>query len=398
MKNLSLVFIFLTQISFAQGDFGPTGGSLSDIEDSMKTLVNGSSWEWQTITGNSASSELDIYHGTFDTLTTGPIGFPDQRISVYSGYKNHTILGSNNGVNLVTPYNPMFPFTSNSNILIGHNLLTDLTDFAGNDGNIVLGLDILSHFGWGGNNIALGTSCLGGGVADGSVGEGISSNISLGQYSLSHLGTASNATTDQGGGNIAIGQAALLGLTRGDQNVAIGWNSGIQIGDSTNYGNIDGTVSLGAFSVSKQNGAIAIGDSSSSPTGFTSQTVIGGSYPHEANRLTVRGNSYLDGSVTVSVDSITFVGEDGDIIDASTGNIFRGTLGQNDTLSISNMSNGQQLNIVITNGGAHTLDWSGINWTGGTVPTLTSGENKRDVFTIIKVGEVMYGNYVQDMR
>jgi hypothetical protein len=100
----------------------------------------------------------------------------------------------------------------------------------------------------------------------------------------------------------------------------------------------------------------------------------------------------------VSDDSITFTRINGDAADCALGNVFRGTLDADDTLTISNMVDGQIVSIVVTNAGTHTLAWSGVNWSGGTAPTLSAVANKRDVFTLIRAGGIVYGSAVQDMR
>jgi hypothetical protein len=98
----------------------------------------------------------------------------------------------------------------------------------------------------------------------------------------------------------------------------------------------------------------------------------------------------------VADDSITFLGEAGDVIDCALGNSFRGTIGASDTLSFSNMADGQIVTVVITNANNYTLVWTGVAWSGGTAPTLTATANKRDVFTFYRAGGIVYGSYVQN--
>lgn len=104
------------------------------------------------------------------------------------------------------------------------------------------------------------------------------------------------------------------------------------------------------------------------------------------------------GRMFVSDDSISFVGEAGDVVNCALGNVFRGTLSANDTISFTGMVDGQIVSIVITNAGTNTLAWTGVNWAGGTIPTLSATANKRDVFTIIQAGGILYGSVVQDLR
>lgn len=112
---------------------------------------------------------------------------------------------------------------------------------------------------------------------------------------------------------------------------------------------------------------------------------------HAEGDVTVAGTLKTGGRIYTAVDSITFAGEAGDIIDASKGNIFVGTLTQNDTISIINMADGQTISVRITNAGTYTLSWEGVSWPEDTPPTLTAVANKRDWFTFIKVGGIIDG-------
>ena len=76
---------------------------------------------------------------------------------------------------------------------------------------------------------------------------------------------------------------------------------------------------------------------------------------------------------------------------------FRVTLDANDTLALSGMINGQIVSLAVTNGGSYTLAFKGVAWdTGGTAPVQTSGTGKRDVYTFIKTGNVIYGGVRQN--
>ena len=85
-------------------------------------------------------------------------------------------------------------------------------------------------------------------------------------------------------------------------------------------------------------------------------------------------------------------------IDASTGNVFRGTTSGNTVATITNMLDGQSITIKVEQGGTHTFTIAGVAYAGGTVPTLTSGAGARDVFTVIKIGGELFGSVVADMR
>lgn len=69
------------------------------------------------------------------------------------------------------------------------------------------------------------------------------------------------------------------------------------------------------------------------------------------------------------------------------------TLGGNRTLAVTGDTVGQQFTVLITQDaiGSRTVTWwSGIKWSGGTAPTLTTAANKTDVFTFLKTGSGAY--------
>jgi len=97
------------------------------------------------------------------------------------------------------------------------------------------------------------------------------------------------------------------------------------------------------------------------------------------------------GRIFVTDDSVSLTVAPDETINAALGNTFRATLPQNDTLSISNMQDGQVLQFVLTNANNFTLSWSGIAWPGGTQPTATAVANKRTIYSFVKAGGVIYG-------
>ena len=69
------------------------------------------------------------------------------------------------------------------------------------------------------------------------------------------------------------------------------------------------------------------------------------------------------------------------------------TLGGNRTLAVSNVDNGQVFMVILQQdgGGNRTVTWwSGIRWSGGTVPTLTTTGGKIDVFNFIQLTPGVY--------
>jgi hypothetical protein len=98
-------------------------------------------------------------------------------------------------------------------------------------------------------------------------------------------------------------------------------------------------------------------------------------------------------------DSLSLVGESGDVLDWSMGNVWVTTVTQNDTITFTNITAGQTITLRALNAGTYTLTFVGVDWASGTHPTFTSGANKRDVFTFIAFGATeISGSVVADAR
>lgn len=85
-------------------------------------------------------------------------------------------------------------------------------------------------------------------------------------------------------------------------------------------------------------------------------------------------------------------------VDWSLQGPFEKTITGNTTLTFSNAVDGQTIVLHVLSTGAFTLALPTILWPGGVVPTMTSGNGKRDTFTVIKDGANLVGSYVQDTR
>lgn len=74
------------------------------------------------------------------------------------------------------------------------------------------------------------------------------------------------------------------------------------------------------------------------------------------------------------------------------------TLGGNRTLAVSGDVDGQQFSIILQQDatGSRTIAswWTGLLWPGGTVPTLTTTANARDVFTFKRLSTGVYLAFV----
>lgn len=97
------------------------------------------------------------------------------------------------------------------------------------------------------------------------------------------------------------------------------------------------------------------------------------------------------GDINTATDGTTIT------FDLSLSNIHTVTLGGNRTLAVSNESVGQVFIIRLKQDatGSRTVTWwSGINWAGGSAPTLTTTANKTDVFGFIVTASGTYDGFV----
>ena len=75
-------------------------------------------------------------------------------------------------------------------------------------------------------------------------------------------------------------------------------------------------------------------------------------------------------------------------------NFFSATANANVTISFSNASPANTLSgcvLALTNGGAHTLTWSNVAWSGNTAPVLTSSGLDILVFVTYDSGSTVHG-------
>lgn len=106
------------------------------------------------------------------------------------------------------------------------------------------------------------------------------------------------------------------------------------------------------------------------------------------------GDAMLGNSIVSLTDGATIT------LDASLGNRFKVTLGGNRTLSFSNISDGQKIEVIVRQDGTggRTLSYSGITikWHGGSAPTLTTTASKADILVIWRDGSDYFGFVAQN--
>lgn len=79
--------------------------------------------------------------------------------------------------------------------------------------------------------------------------------------------------------------------------------------------------------------------------------------------------------------------------DISEGRTQQVTLGGNRILAVTGDTDGVTFSIVLAQDGAGSRTvtwWSNIKWPGGTVPTLTTTINKKDLFTFVRLSATEY--------
>jgi hypothetical protein len=139
--------------------------------------------------------------------------------------------------------------------------------------------------------------------------------------------------------------------------------------------------------------------------------VVGSSYPstpHVRLATVVAGGSTItsitdDRQCFPAVGSTVVTDTDGATItfDLSTGLSHQVVLGGNRTLALSNPQVGDRFVIVLQQDGtgSRTVTWfSGILWSGGSAPTLTTTANKRDVFEFLCSSGGVYLNLWKNLN
>lgn len=83
-------------------------------------------------------------------------------------------------------------------------------------------------------------------------------------------------------------------------------------------------------------------------------------------------------------------------IDWATAVTFRKTLSANSTFTFSNLADGKQINVALTNTASnYTVTWPTVTWAGASTPVQTVGA-KTDIYTFIRINGVVYGSVIQN--
>lgn len=82
--------------------------------------------------------------------------------------------------------------------------------------------------------------------------------------------------------------------------------------------------------------------------------------------------------------------------DWQAANTFSKTLSANATFTFSNLVDGENRTMFITNtAGNYTVTWPAVTWSGGVTPVQTTGA-KTDIYTFIRSNGIIYGTAIQN--
>lgn len=110
---------------------------------------------------------------------------------------------------------------------------------------------------------------------------------------------------------------------------------------------------------------------------------------------------YADSAVVKVYKQASVVTIADSVINCNLSNTFQKTLGANQRFVISNIGDGQTINIAVTNTASnYTVTWVDpdgltIKWADSSTPVQTVGA-KTDVWTFVRIGTVIYGNVIQN--
>lgn len=184
-----------------------------------------------------------------------------------------------------------------------------------------------------------------------------------------------------------ISEVRADGVNQGElrANVSSGTNQNVRLGSDTFGGGRHYLNGFGAYPLTIATNAVT-------RMSITANGDIGIGTTSPSSKLHVVGNTFLDGSYTEKVFTIT----DGATVtlDPNNGSIQTWTLGGNRTPGQANWASGQSITLMIDDGAAYSINWLtflGVTWEtdGGTAPTLSTLG-----FTVIvlwKVGTTIYG-------
>lgn len=149
---------------------------------------------------------------------------------------------------------------------------------------------------------------------------------------------------------------------------------------------IPGTILVNASVTAAQIANATLTDTQLAPSGATA-----GVYDY----VTVNAQ----GRVTLGANGLAALAISAATIDASTGNTFYKSITVTTAFQITNMAEGKQILVAITNGGGGGIAgaFTGVKWPGATLPTLTATVGRTDVFSFVQINSIIYGSVLQNL-
>lgn len=104
---------------------------------------------------------------------------------------------------------------------------------------------------------------------------------------------------------------------------------------------------------------------------------------------------FFNGPITEGVVDLGFSGTS-KTFSLNDGTVFKCILAADCTFTMPSVTAGRSFTLFLTQNGAYTATFSGVSWSGGVAPTITTGNGKKDILVFVSDGTCWYGNYVQN--
>ncbi|NDC95950.1 hypothetical protein EB077_11645, partial [bacterium] len=201
------------------------------------------------------------------------------------------------------------------------------------------------------------------------------------------------------GSNIIFTEAPASGLTFwgvGYGTTAVATLNGIVPGSSGSPA-ISSSNDLNTGFYFPSSGSIAVANTGVQSLIITSSGNIGIGTGVPTSKLHVVGNCNVVGTLTVNdfTESVVVIGNSSTAktISLTNGTIQTCTLTGNCTFTMPTAIAGKSFTLFLSSGsGSFTASFTGVKWSGGTAPTITTTANKIDILSFISDGTFWYGS------
>lgn len=123
-----------------------------------------------------------------------------------------------------------------------------------------------------------------------------------------------------------------------------------------------------------------------------------GSTFNTANWQQITPTSFVVGQLPTVLEKPVTGGNTGTSVTLSlaSGSVQTWTLNGNCTFTMPTATAGASLTVILTQGGTNTAAFTGVLWSGGTAPTITTTANKRDILVFVSDGTNWFGTAAQN--